>query len=494
MLYAMASLPILPGFHPDPSICRVGDDFFLLNSSFEYVPGLPLHRSRDLISWELIGHAVAEAALVAAPEGSPGASTGLYGPSLRHHDGRFWATTTSLGHFLEGPLVTHAESPEGPWSAPVFVSGIMGIDPDLAWDDEGTCLLTWRSITPSGISQIDIDPSTGETLGEPRLLWGDDALGETEGPHLVHRGEWWYLVTAQGGTHTGHGVSVARSRDPRGPFEPHPQNPIFSHRSTNHPVQATGHADLVDLPDGSWAMVFLGIRPQGSFPRYHVLGRETFLAGVDWIDDWPVVVEGHFPSPAESVGFADSFDDLDARWVSPSVARETFARADGVLALDPGREADASEQLRVLCGRVRHTEWDATATPADGDIALSVRLDAHHWFGVEVIGGSVRARAVSDPFDRILGERPLPDGASLAIRARLIPPTVRGNRGPDRISLGFATGGEFTPLAEIDGRYLSTELAGGFTGRMLGVEALGAPARVSRVTYTPHSSNEGEQQ
>lgn len=494
MLYAMASLPILPGFHPDPSICRVGDEFFLLNSSFEYVPGLPLHRSHDLVSWEPIGHAVADAAIVAAPEGSAGASAGLYGPSLRHHGGRFWATTTSLGHFLEGPLITHAENAEGPWSAPVFVNGIMGIDPDLAWDDEGTCLLTWRSIRPSGISQIDIDPVTGETFGEPRLLWGDDALGETEGPHLVRRGEWWYLVTAQGGTHTGHGVSVARSRDPRGPFEPHPQNPIFSHRSTNHPVQATGHADLVDLPDGSWAMVFLGICPQGSFPRYHVLGRETFLAGVDWVDDWPVVVEDRFPSPPVAADVIDTFDELGMRWVSPSVARESFARADGSLVLEQCREAGDHEQHRVLCTRVKHAEWKATATPESGDIALSVRLDASHWFGVELVHGRVRARAVSDPFDQILGERPLPDGASLAIRARLIPPTVRGNRGPDRISLGFEAGGEFTALAEIDGRYLSTELAGGFTGRMLGLEALDASARVARVTYTSHSSNEGEQQ
>ncbi|WP_105567824.1 glycoside hydrolase family 43 protein [Microbacterium halophytorum] len=480
----MSTQPILAGFHPDPSICRVGGDYFLLNSSFEYVPGLPIHRSRDLKTWDLVGHAVPDAAVIAAQEGAAGASAGLYGPSLRHHGGLFWATTTSLGRFRDGILITHAERPEGPWSDPVFVPGTMGIDPDLAWDDTGTCILTWRSMRPGGISQVDIDPLTGERLGDARLVWPDDDGAETEGPHLVRRGERWYLFTAQGGTHTGHGVSVARARHPRGPFETHPHNPVLTHRGTGHPVQATGHADVVELADGSWAMVFLGIRQQGSFPRSHVLGRETFLAGLDWEDDWPVVVEERFPEASAPTGFADDFDRMDARWVSPSVRAAAFASAASGLTLSSGRTADAAEQTRVLCTRVTAHEWDAAAMLADGDGALSVRIDATHWYAIEAVGDRIRARIVSHPFDQVLGEADRPVTANLAIRARLIPRTQRGNRGPDIVSLGFIANGEFTSLADVDGRYLSTELAGGFTGRMLGLEALGGPARFSRGEFT----------
>src|SRR5690625_545183 len=481
----MATTPILAGFYPDPSICRVENKFFLLNSSFEYVPGLPIHCSEDLINWKLVGHAAPEASTVASPVGFAGASTGLYGPSLRHHEGLFWATTTSLGNFLDGPLITHSKRPEGRWSRPVHVNGVVGIDPDLAWDDEGVCLLTWRSIDPSGISQVDIDPYTGSTLSPARLLWSDEVLGETEGPHLIRRGPWWYLFTAQGGTHTGHGVSVARSRDPRGPFEPCPANPIFSHRSTNHPVQATGHGDVVEMPDGSWAMVYLGIRQHGSFPRYHVLGRETFLAALNWRNDWPVIDEGHFTEPPPPSSFDDDFADLDPRWVSPSVTPTEFATTEVGLTLIQGRFADESEQTRVLCTRIQHHEWDARVLPASGDLAMSLRIDARHWDGIELIGQRVRTRAVADPFDRVFTEHNLPAGAYLAIRARKIAQTARGTRGPDRIALGFEINGEFNSLTELDGRHLSTEVAGGFTGRMLGLESLSSQACITSASIVP---------
>ncbi|MGO1630347.1 glycoside hydrolase family 43 protein [Microbacterium sp.] len=481
----MGDKPILPGFHPDPSICRAGDEYFIANSSFEYVPGVPIHRSADLVTWELVGHALPDAEEIAAPEGAAGASSGVFAPTLRHHDGRFWLTTTAIGRIREGQLITHAEHPDGPWSAPVRVPDTIGIDPDLAWDDEGRCLLTWRSMSPPGIRQVEIDPATGEQFGDTRMLWpGGGALAETEGPHLIRRGGWWYLVVAEGGTGLGHGVSVARARDPRGPFQEHPANPIFSHRSTGHPVQATGHADLVERPDGTWAMVFLGIRQNGSFPPFHVNGRETFLAGVEWVDDWPVVDEGALAETTEPMGFVERFESLGLRWVSPSVAPESFARADGGLVLAAGRDAGSGEQTRVLCARVTVHEWDATAA-VDGDACLSVRIDAGHWCGAEVVGGVLRARAVSAPFDQVFAETQLPDGARLALRARAVDGHHSNGLGPDTISVGYEQAGEFTAIAAIDGRYVSTELAGGFTGRMIGIEALGGEVRVREVVFAP---------
>ncbi|WP_062289538.1 glycoside hydrolase family 43 protein [Demequina phytophila] len=483
----MTTTPILPGFYPDPSVCRVGDAYFLATSTFEYVPGVPIHRSTDLVTWDLVGHALPDADVIRAPRGMAGASAGIFAPTLRHHDGLFWVATTSIGRLGEGQLITHAEGPAGPWSEPVFVPGTPGIDPDLAWLDDGTCLLTWRGFGPPGIHQVAIDPRTGARVGEETLLWEGTGLADTEGPHLIRRGDWWYLMVAEGGTHTGHGVSIARSRDPRGPFEPHPHNPIFSHRSTDHPVQAVGHPDLVELADGSWAMVHLGIRQQGSFPRFHVLGRETFLQGVDWVDGWPAVIEGRFEAPARDRSWTDRFTDptLDPRWLAPSVSPASFARAGAGLVLETGRDPDGSEQDRALCARIVDLDWDASAEVAYGDACLSVRLDATHWYGVELVDGVARARAVSAPFDQVFGAEGVRPGDALAIRARRIEPALGESAGPDAIALGIERGEAFIELASLDGRYLSTELAGGFTGRMLGLEALGGEARVGRVSYLP---------
>ncbi|MBP2436550.1 beta-xylosidase [Microbacterium amylolyticum] len=162
--------PILPGFHPDPSVCRVGDEYFLATSTFEYVPGVPIYRSTDLMTWDLVGHAVPDEDEVAAGSGASEASSGIFAPTLRHHDGRFWMTTTSIGRIGEGQLITHADHPAGPWSTPVRVPGTPGIDPDLSWDDEGRCLLTWRGSQPGGIHQVQIDPFTGEPQEEARYL------------------------------------------------------------------------------------------------------------------------------------------------------------------------------------------------------------------------------------------------------------------------------------------------------------------------------------
>ena len=281
------SQPILPGFFPDPSVCRVGETYWLVNSTFEYVPGVPIHRSEDLLRWDLVGHALPDAAVVNAAPGRAGASQGIFAATIRHRDGLFYVTTTRIRDIERGQLIVHASNPAGLWSEPVYVAGTSGIDPDLAWTDDGSCLLTWAGKAPAGIHQVPVDPRSGERLGDEAVVWEGTGLAYTEGPHLIRRGEWWYLVVAEGGTHLGHGVSIARSREPRGPFEGHPRNPIFSHRSLPHEVQATGHPDLFELADGSWAMVYLAIRPAGAFPFFHVNGRETFLAGVDWEDDWP---------------------------------------------------------------------------------------------------------------------------------------------------------------------------------------------------------------
>ena len=478
--------PAIPGFHPDPSICRVGDQYFLATSSFEYMPGVPLFTSRDLIEWEQVGHALDRPSQFTSRPGIAGASGGIYAPTLRHHDGLFWLITTDIHRVRDGHLIVHAERIEGPWSDPVFTTGLLGIDPDLVWDESGACYLAWSDVVNGGIALAGIDPFTGEVLSAATTLWHGTGGAHAEGPHLYSRGGWWYLLVAEGGTAAGHMVTVARSRAIGGPYESNPSNPILSHRSTSDPVQSTGHADLVECPDGTWALVHLGTRPRGSFPKWHTNGRETFLAGVDWVDDWPVVVEDRFAVTDRPDSFIDCFDaeTLHPRWISIGTDPRDFARpGQGGLALDAGRAAADRDALRLLASRVGALTW-RVAVEGSGDFALSVRIDDAHQAIVERVGSTVQARVVIGPVDQVLARvTRIPASAPLTIEARPVAAQPGERQGPDCLILG-AGDGTASALATIDGRYLSTEVAGGFTGRVVGVEALGAPAVISRFTYS----------
>ncbi|MFK4836673.1 glycoside hydrolase family 43 protein [Microbacterium sp. ZW T2_14] len=482
----MTQRPILPGFHPDPSICRVGDEYYLATSSFEYFPGVPIFRSRDLVEWTQLGNVLDRPSQLNVRAGLTGASGGIYAPTLRHQGGRFWMTTTNIHDIARGQLIVHSDDPAGPWSEPVYTEGLLGIDPDLSWDDDGVCRLTWSDVIRPGISQAVVDPATGAVLSEPQTVWAGTGGAHAEGPHLVRRGDWWYLIVAEGGTGPGHMVTIARSRQPEGPFEPSPTNPILTHRSTSADVQSTGHADLVQLADGTWAMVFLGTRPRGTFPRWHTNGRETFLAGVDWVDDWPVVDESRFDVAELDTAFDDRFESaaLDARWIAPGVMPASFAvPGEGGVTLSRG----ASGEARPLVTRVRDETWSARAD-ALGDFALSVRIDDAHRVSIERIGDELVVRGVIGPLDGVLARADAPRSAySLEIRAEEFEAERGARRGPDLVRLGYATD-EFVELAQVDGRYLATEVAGGFTGRVVGVEATRDDVVVTRFAYRGLSS------
>ncbi|WP_353945883.1 glycoside hydrolase family 43 protein [Streptomyces sp. HUAS MG91] len=477
--------PVIPGFHPDPSICRVGDDYYLACSSFEYVPGVPLFHSRDLRNWTRIGNVLDRPGQLTLPPGTP-ASGGIYAPTLRHHDGRFWLIVTNCAEGGGNLLVT-ATDPAGPWSDPVPLPGVHGIDPDLAWDEDGTC---W--CTTAGISQVPIDPYTGRTLGAPRRLWsGTPGAKAPEAPHLYRIDGTWYLLIAEGGTERGHGVSVARGPSPSGPFEPCPANPVLSHRSTDDPVQNTGHADLVQAPDGTWWMVFLGVRPGGGSPGWHVLGRETFLAPVRWEDGWPVVgaiVDGSAPS-----AFRDDFDapELAPGWLSPRsrpASHCTTKDGPGRLTLRArGAGLDAPDvtfvgrrQDRLSC-RAR-TRID----PGDGRGGLAVRLDEDHHYEIEAGAGTVRVRARIGPLSTVVAEHRVPDGPLTLGVDVTEAPMSDARSGPDTLTFDV-TGpdGTRTALATLDGRYLSTEVAGGFTGRVIGLYAAEGTVGFDWFTYEP---------
>lgn len=474
----MTTNPIIPGYHPDPSVCRVGEDFYLVNSTFEYLPGVPVCYSRDLVNWTQVGNVLSTPEHLCLPSAT--GSGGIFAPTIRHHDGLFFMITTSINHIAQGHLICHAERAEGPWSTPVFVEGTQGIDPDLFWDVDGSCWLSW---TGGAIKQVKVDPMTGERLSEPRLLWPGTGLANPEGPHLYRRGEYYYLLLAEGGTERGHAVTIARATSLEGPWEPCPHNPILSHRSTTEVVQNTGHSDLVELADGSWALVFLGVRPVGPTPMFHLIGRETFVAGIDWVDDWPVVDEGRFDVPGQVALWTDTFEtlELDERWIAPGRHPSVFATVgEKGLAIEP---TDDPAHQSLVCVRVEHFDWQANAALDRG--RLTLRLDQDHWASVELADGQLAARLHIGPLEQVLGRAECPSGARLAIRASL--PGGEFPTAADIVRLGHLVADDFTELASFDGRYLSTEVAGLFTGRVVGVEPLpgqDGPTTLTRFAYT----------
>lgn len=278
------SNPVLPGFYPDPSIARAGDDFYMICSSFEYFPAVPIFHSRDLAHWEQIGHVLDRDSQLDLR--SRRSSDGIYAPTLRYHEGRFYMITTDV--YGIGNFYVTARNPAGPWSDPIHVP-YGGIDPSLFFDDDGKVYVTAQQGADydSHVIQYEIDIATGEALSEPAVIWQGDGGPWTEGPHLYKINGMYYMMTASGGTAKEHREIIGRSTSPYGPFELYPR-PILTHRGIEHPIQYLGHADLVEAPDGGWWAVFLGVRLVDS--DYSVLGRETFLAPVTWNDEgWPMI-------------------------------------------------------------------------------------------------------------------------------------------------------------------------------------------------------------
>jgi beta-xylosidase len=487
---------VVPGFHPDPSIARVGDTYWMVCSSFEYAPGVPLFRSTDLVAWEQVGHVLARPSQLDVTGAR--ASGGIFAPTLRIHDGRLWMITTNM---TDGgwQVLVHTDDPLGEWSEPVRLTDVRGIDPDLAWDDDGTCYLTYAGFNPTGaggLVQSVVDPGSGRVLTEPRPVWQGTGGKFPEGPHLYHVGDHWYQLIAEGGTERGHAVTIARGPSPSGPFEPCPWNPLLTARGTDRPVQSTGHADLVERPDGTWAIVFHGVRPRGTSPEFHVLGRETFAAEVVWEDGWPRVGEWlapeHAPVLVEELG-----DGLPVSWVSPGrFVADALTRADdGTWRLDAAGPDPAGDDLAFAGRRQEHLVARTRAVVVAGDATggLSVRMDGRHHLDLEVDGDRVRAVAQVGALRSTLGEAAITPGHDVVLEIRADASVGHFGStalGPDVLVAGVAGGSVgsgdddgFVELGRLDGRYVSTEIAGGFTGRMVGVWSSQGELTVRSVTY-----------
>lgn len=497
--------PILPGFYPDPSICRVEDDFYMVTSSFSYFPGVPVFHSRDLVHWEQLGHVLDRPSQL--PLDWQSISGGIYAPTIRHHNGRFYMITTNVSH--GGDFICTAEDPAGPWSEPMYVAGAPGIDPSLFWDEDGRCYMTgttdWGTSAP-GVWVCEVDPDAGRLLGEPTPVWSGALVNAwaPEAPHIYRKDGWYYLLIAEGGTEHYHAVTIARSRNVMGPYEGYRGNPILTHRhlGDDYPICNVGHADLVQLRDGSWYMVMLASRLNGGYHKN--MGRETFIAPVDWSGEWPVVspgtgrVEWRYPAPdLPAAPFLptddDRFDalvwntlgtpsDNDVRLEDDALLLRCQARRPVTGAADPARP---NGMLGFYGRRQQHMRFSATveATLPDAPGAacgLMILQNAFAHLRIEITraeeGLEVRAykgwTEDGQPREELLGRCTTPDETPLlAIVARGQLHSLECNGQV----VGTALGG-----------FMGSESCGGFVGTYVGPFATGSGegwARFRRFVY-----------
>jgi len=490
--------PILPGFYPDPSICRVGDDYYLVTSTFEYFPGLPIFHSRDLVHWRQIGHVLDRASQLPLDHIRP--SGGLYAPTIRFSQGVFYVINTLVdGQTKSGNFIVTATSPAGPWSEPFWLENAPGIDPSLFFDDDGRAWYVGNRAAAhsqyGGHREIwlqELDLEGMRLLKKPRVLWDGALKGApwAEAPHIYKIQGSYYLMIAEGGTGHHHAVTIARSHRVTGPYEANPGNPILTHRhlGLDYPIVGTGHADLVETPTGEWWMVLLAMRPYGGY--FYNLGRETFLAPVRWENGWPIVspgtgrVEFSYPVPDlpecrwPVAAACDHFDQavLASHWNLLRTPRHEFwslSERPGYLRLRLRPERLAEHASPSFVGRrQQHIHFVActalefapqTAHECAG-LVLVQNSDFHFCLVVTLgTGAVVRLTKRSQGVEEILAEQPIAAG-------RLV---LKVEANEQAYSFYVANEpGQWLPVAEaVDGRILSTPVAGGFVGTYIAMYA-----------------------
>lgn len=291
------SNPILRGFFPDPSIVRVGDDYYMVNSTFEYFPAVVISHSRDLVHWEIIGHGVTRNDYLDFSGLED--SHGIWAPDISYHDGMFYIMATlrlnggteeAETKVIRRQMVIRSERPEGPYSKPVFID-VDGIDPSHFVDDDGNHYM----LVSGGARLVRLNTDCTAAAGEPVMIWPGTGNRCPEGPHLLKHNGYYYIILAEGGTGYGHRVSIARSQALYGPYEPCPANPVLTQTDPNARIQRAGHGKLVQTAKGDWWMVYLCGRPNGG--NFTTVGRETCLDPVTWTEDgWFMVNSGQGPS------------------------------------------------------------------------------------------------------------------------------------------------------------------------------------------------------
>jgi len=512
--------PILSGFYPDPSVCRAGDTFYLVNSTFAYFPGLPVFQSKDLLNWKQIGNAIDRPGQLCYDDHD--ISQGLFAPTIRYNKGVFYIVCTLIKN--GGNFIITAKDPAGPWSDPVWLKGVDGIDPSVFFDEDGKTWYCGTHPAPEGekyngnyeifIQEMDMEKlSKGENplKGEQTGIWRG-AMKDViwpEGPHIYKIGSWYYCLHAEGGTGIDHAVCIARAKEIKGTWEGKKSNPVVTHRHMGRrsKIINVGHGDLVDDTEGGWWIILLASR---QFEGVCPLGRETFIIPVFWENGWPFIatesglIEDGLPAPdpssqndfnvSYSLNSCEYFNEelkteykgkLPFHWMvlrmpadEKKCAFSLSARPDALRLFTVKNTIREKEHPAFAGRRIRHKDWGFTVsmdfipkTEFESAGICILQNEKYHYRFERCLSsgkkGQLRVIKAAGEFDEIIVIKEFPESdAHVSLTAIC-----------EDMQLSFfliKPDGTMDKIAhELDARILSTEYAGGFVGSLAGVYACG---------------------
>ena len=482
--------PVLKGFYPDPSVCFVDGVYYMVCSSFQYFPGVPLFESRDLINWKQIGHVLTRPSQIALADVP--SSGGVFAATIRYHDGRFYMTTTN--NTTQQNFYVWTEDIHGPWSDPIIVEQD-GIDPSFFFEDGKTYFMSTGQddFGESGIIQSEIDLQTGRKLTPSRSIWKGTGGRFVEGPHLYRIGKYYYLLASEGGTEYGHMLTLCRGETPWGPFENCPHNPILTNRNkAPYKIQGIGHGELLTGPDGAWYVPTLGFRQIHTWMPYHHLGREVFLTPAKMTDDgWFVCGDGTTDleyavsicsEQVEKRCWTFENTDWDIDWCFLRHPMMENYALDASAAVLHGTELTLNEaknptflgiRQRDLCGQLQcHVSLDR----GEGGISFYMCEESHYDIGLRRAGDGYEAflRLRLGNIDHIQNVIALP-GKEARILVKF-----------DALQYVFhiCIDGQEMLLGTGQSRFLSSEVMTGFTGVVIGLYATGGTARFTDFSLT----------
>lgn len=500
--------PILAGFYPDPSVLRVGTDYYLINSTFAYFPGIPVFHSKDLKNWKQIGNVISRPSQMNFM--GHRMTRGLFAPAIDYHNGTYYVTCTLIDR--GGNFVVTAKNPAGPWSDPTYLPEVRGIDPSLFFDGDKAYII-YNSDPPDNISlysghrtlrMYEFDYKNLKVLGEEKILvnGGVDLSKKPvwiEGPHILKKDNWYFLYAAEGGTSVNHSEVVLRSESVWGPYVPYEKNPILTQRhlaaDRKDPITSTGHAQLVVGPDGKTYSIFLAVRPYRD--NFYNTGRETFVAPVEWKDGWPVVDPNH---EEVQYNYQVNYKETKQKNARPQSGNFEYtltfekeldpallflrtidsgsfslSKSKGLtLKLKPETVMDLSNpsfigkrQQHLFC--TAQTEINFTTSAENEKAGLIIFQDEKHFYYLcksvdkgKLVVQLFKSNAESDKMDMITQVPVASDKVWLRIDAA-----------GEQYSFHYAVkSGKWNLLKDkVDGTFLSTQVAGGFIGCVFGMYA-----------------------
>lgn len=472
--------PIIRGYHPDPSICKANGKYYLVTSSFQYFPGVSLFESKDLINWEQIGYCLTRQSQLDLR--TVHSSCGIFAPTIRFYQGRFYMTTTNVGSPNGSNFYVWTDDIYGEWSDPVWVDQ-GGIDPSLYFE-EGRAYFMSNGVDQNGASailQCEIDINTGKKLSESKPVWNGTGGRYLESPHLYKINGYYYIMAAEGGTEYGHMVTYARSENLWGPFESYPKNPVLTNRNLGgYQIQGVGHADLIEDDNGNWWLFHLGFRQISQWLPFHHLGRETFLMPVDFKDGWfmvghngtttQVVETNRIPSSVKQI-FKKEYTFQNTEWNKDwrflrIIDRDKYVFEKNELKIRRSKDTLDTCGCPSFVG-LHQKEFDmdlsVNVTVNDGEAGITLYMDENHHYDLAII-------KENDDYNVVLK---LNVGDIKHIQQSV---KVKSNS----VSLRITSNAEYyefyyiedekeIKLGKAQTRYLSSEVACGFTGVVMGL-------------------------